>query len=83
MINFEHDKTLIVGERKAAPVWRGPQTAPPGADGNVLLRAAIGFVEWRCWHCGDSGTGFLPEPHASGACERTEPANGYMDGGGI
>lgn len=58
-----------------------------------LERAAIdapriGCIEWRCWKCGNSGAGFMPEEHASGACEATKTAiiathSGFVDGGGI
>jgi hypothetical protein len=55
---------------------------------DILVRAAIGFIEWRCWKCGNSGHGFMPENHASGTCEATKTAiiaapTGFVDGGGI
>jgi hypothetical protein len=59
-----------------------------GDDRDILVRAAIGFIEWCCWKCGASGHGFMPEEHASGACEVSKTALiaapvGFVDGGGI
>jgi hypothetical protein len=42
-----------------------------GGDKDMLVRAAVGFIEWCCWKCGASGAGLMPEDHASGACEAT------------
>ncbi len=43
---------------------------------------------WLCPFCGAEGLGFMPEAHASGACEVTKTTvvfspTGYTDGSGI
>ena len=48
----------------------------------------LSSISWECAHCGGSGPGFMPEHHASMACEVTKTAIapvsvGYVDGGGI
>lgn len=60
MINFEHDKTLIVG--------RVETDARHAASLPTVFHAPVRRVEWTC-PCGASGSGFPPEHHASGTCE--------------
>lgn len=62
MIDFEHDKTLIVG--------RVETDARHAASIPMALHQPVRRVEWMC-PCGASGPGFPPEQHASGACEAT------------
>lgn len=54
----------------------------------TISHPGVGWLEWRCLRCGESGPGILPEPHASEVCGDTKtaivvPLPGYTDGGGI
>jgi hypothetical protein len=38
----------------------------------TFTHAGITSFEWACPHCPESGTGFMPEEHASGSCAPTQ-----------